>query len=188
MDISEITATHLQDEIVASIIIEEYREQVTKRMKDDQNLNILAGYIRSILQYFESYLRTELDLVKDDIGLVLDEHNSSFITYESDPGTYVFKDLSEFVFNILQPKYEASSNVIVIEFDVISMKKKLVAKAVSITKRFDENSFFKTILGFTSGWDYKHYIEYTSQKIVNLSTTNKIHLKCIVNEGSLVYR
>ena len=52
--------------------------------------------------------------------------------------------------------------------------------------RFDEKSFFSTILGFTSGWDYKHYNEYTSQNFVNLSTTNKIHLKCDVIDGSVV--
>ena len=41
-------------------------------------------------------------------------------------------------------------------------------------------------MGFISGWDYKHYNEYISQKIVNLSTTNKIHLKCDVIDGSVV--
>ena len=50
----------------------------------------------------------------------------------------------------------------------------------------NEKSFFNTILGFTSGWDYKHYSEYTSQKIVNLSITNKIHLKGDVIDGSVV--
>ena len=44
--------------------------------------------------------------------------------------------------------------------------------------RFDEKSFFSTILGFTSVWDFKHYNKHTSQKNVNLGNTNKIHLKC----------
>ena len=34
MEITDITATDLQDDIIGPIIIEEYREQVTKRMKD----------------------------------------------------------------------------------------------------------------------------------------------------------
>ena len=51
--------------------------------------------------------------------------------------------------------------------------------------RFDEKSFFSTILGFTSGWDYKHYNQYLSQKNVNLSNTYKIHLKCDVIDGSV---
>ena len=49
-----------------------------------------------------------------------------------------------------------------------------------------KNRFFITISGFNSGWDYKHYNEYTSQKIVSLSTTNKIHLNCDVIDGSVV--
>ena len=61
----------------------------------------------------------------------------------------------------------------------------MVVKNGIIAIRFDEKSFFIFILGFTSGWDYKHYNEYTSQKIVNLGSTNKIHLKCDVIEGSL---
>ena len=45
--------------------------------------------------------------------------------------------------------------------------------------------FFCNVLGFTSGWDYKHYNEYTSQKIVNLST-NKFHLKYNVVDSSVM--
>ena len=54
-----------------------------------------------------------------------------------------------------------------------------------IAIRFDEKSFFNTILGFTSGWDYKHYNKYISQKIVNSSSTNKIRLNCDVIGGSI---
>ena len=49
-----------------------------------------------------------------------------------------------------------------------------------------KNRFFSTILGFSPGWDYKHYNKYTSQKIVNLGSTNKIHLKCDCIDGSVV--
>ena len=75
MDISDITATDPQDDIIGPIIIEEYREQVTKRMKDDKYMKILAGFTSSVFQDFESYLRTEIDLVQDDIKVVLDEYN-----------------------------------------------------------------------------------------------------------------
>ena len=54
-----------------------------------------------------------------------------------------------------------------------------------IAIRFDEKSFFSTILGFISEWDYKHYIKYISQKIVNLNSTNKIHLKYDVIDSSI---
>ena len=53
----------------------------------------MAGYIRSMFQDFESYLRTEVDLVEDDIRVVLDENISIFITYELEEGVYTFRDL-----------------------------------------------------------------------------------------------
>ena len=49
-----------------------------------------------------------------------------------------------------------------------------------------KNRFFNTILGFIPGWDYKHYNKYTSQKLVNLGSTSKIHLKCDCTDGSVV--
>ena len=86
LDISDITATDLQDEIIAPNIIEEYREQVTKRTRDVGYMSILTGYVSSVFQDFESYLRIEVDLVEDDIKLVLYEYNSNFITCELEPG------------------------------------------------------------------------------------------------------
>ena len=150
LDISDNTATDLQDDIIGPIVIEEYREEVIKRMKDVGYMNIVAGYVSSIFQDFESYLRTEVDLVQNDIKLVLDEYNSSFITYELDPGIYTFKDISEALFNFLQSEYPGPSKVIDIEFDDITRKTKLVVRDGIIAARFDEKSFFSTILGFTS--------------------------------------
>ena len=186
LDISDITAADLQDDIIPPIIIEEYREQVTKRMEDVGYSNILSGYPRSVFQDFENYLRTEIDLVEDDIRLFLDEYNSSFDTYEVDPGIYNFKDLSEALFNILQHENPESSSEIVIEFDDITRKIKLVVNSGIIAVKIDEQSFFSTALGFASGWQYKHYNKYTSQKVVNLSSTNKIQLKCDCISGSIL--
>ena len=118
--------------------------------------------------------------------MVLDEYNSSFITYELEPGIYTFKDISEALFNILQSDCPGDCNFIVIEYDDINMKTKLVVQSGIIAIRFDEKSFFSTILGFTAGWDYKHYIKYISQKIVSLSNTNKIHLKSDIIDDSVV--
>ena len=186
LDISDITAVVLQDDIIAPINIEEYEKQVTKRMKDDKYMFILNFYVNSVFPDFESYLRTEADLVEDDIKLVLDEYNSSFITYELEPGIYTFKDISEALFNILQSEHPGASNVIDIEYDDITMKTELVVKSGIIATRFDEKSFFSTRLGFTPGWDYKHYNKYTSQKVLNLGSTNKIHLKCDCIDGSVL--
>ena len=66
------------------------------------------------------------------------------------------------------------------------MKTKLVVREGIIAIRFNEKSFFSTILGFTAGWDYKHYKKYVSQKVVNLGSTNKIHLHCDFIDGSVV--
>ena len=186
MDISDITAADLQDDIIAPINIEEYKEQVTKRMKDEQYMNILSIYTSSVFQEFESFLRTQIDLIEDDVKLVLDEYNSSFITYELEPGIYSYRDTSEALFYILQSEYPQSDSEILIRLDDITRKTKLVVNSGIIALRFDEKSFFSTILGFTASWDYKHYNHYLSRKIVNLSSTNKIHLKCDAIDGSVV--
>ena len=73
LDISDITATDLQDDLIAPIINEEYNEQVTKRMNDEQYMNILAIYTSIVFQDFENFRRTQIDLVEDDNKLVLDE-------------------------------------------------------------------------------------------------------------------
>ena len=66
------------------------------------------------------------------------------------------------------------------------MKTKLVVRFGVIAVRFDKKSFFSTILGFIPGWDYKQYNEHIRQKFLNLGSTNKIHLKCDVIDGSVV--
>ena len=149
-------------------------------------MNILSIFTRSVFQDFESFLRTQIDLVESDIKLVLDEYNSTFVTHEIGPGIYTYKDLSIALFNILQQEYPSSNSEILIRLDDITRKTKLVDNSGIITIRFDEKSFFSTILGFTAGWDYKHHNQYISQKIVNISNTNKIHLKCDVINGSVV--
>ena len=186
MGIEDITAADLQDEIIGPIIVEEYKEQVTKRMNDEQYMNILAIYTSSVFQNFESFLSTQIDLVEDDIKLVLEEYNSSFNTYEIKAGIYTFKDISEALFNILQSEYPGPSNVIDIEYDDITMKTKLVVRSGIIARKFDEQSFFSNVLGFTPGWDHKHYNKYISQKNLILGSTNIIHLKCDVIDGSVV--
>ena len=66
------------------------------------------------------------------------------------------------------------------------MKTKLVVVPNIIAIKFDEKSFFGTILGFQPHWDYEHYNEYIRQKIINLSTKNRKHLKCDVIDSSVV--
>ena len=186
LGIKDITATDLEDDIIGPNIIEEYKKQVTKRMNDEQYMNILAIYTSSVFQDFESFLRTQIDLVEDDIKLVLDEYISNFITYELEPGIYSYRDFAEAVFYILQFNYPQSNSEILIRLDDITRKTKLVVRSGIIAIRFDEKSFFSTILGFTPGWDYKHYNQNLSQKIVNLSNTSKINFLCDAIDGSVV--
>ena len=109
-------------------------------------------------------------MIEDDVKLVLDEYNSSFITYELEPGIHSYREISKALFNILQLEYPSSDNKILIRHDDNTRKTKLVVGSGIIAIRFDEKSFFSTILGFTAGWDYKHYNQYLSQKFVNLSS------------------
>ena len=90
------------------------------------------------------------------------------------------------MFNILQHEYPSSDSEIHIRLDDVTKKTKLVGRPGLIAIRFDEKSFFSNILGFNHGWDYKYYNQYISQKIVNLSNTNKIHLKCDCIDVSVV--
>ena len=73
LDSSDITDTKIQDEILGPIVIDENREEEAKRMKDGQYMTILGTYVRSVFQDFESFLRTGIDLVADDIKLALQE-------------------------------------------------------------------------------------------------------------------
>ena len=53
---SDTTAIDLQDGIIGPKILKEYRKEVSKRMKNDNYLDILAHYTSSMSQDFESYL------------------------------------------------------------------------------------------------------------------------------------
>ena len=88
-------------------------------------MNFLTVYIDSVFQDFESFLRTEVDLVEDNIKLFLYEHNSKFITCEITPCFYTFKDLSEVVSRKTQVGFDEIFNSIDIEFNDISMKTKM---------------------------------------------------------------
>ena len=84
-----------------------------------------------------------------------------------------------------------------IEFDDFTMKTKLNLtrfRGTIGTLRFNEKSFFHTLIGFTPHWNYKptkairadRRDVYTSDKNLNLDTIDNIHLKTNVIEGSVV--
>ena len=62
----------------------------------------------------------------------------------------------------------------------------MVVRSGFEAKEFDEKSYLGTLLGFGLHWDYRNYIDYISQKIVNLTSTIKIHLKRDVINASII--
>ena len=146
---------------------------------------LLIGYARSPFRDFEKYLTVVARLDEEDIQLILKEYNSHFITYELTPGIYSIQDISDTIHTS-----SGHMEIIQIEYDDISMKTKIILKYIGGqemfvlgTLRFDESSLFQTLLGFIPYWDYKAPVVYTSDKISNLSTVNKIDLKCDFIDG-----
>ena len=153
---------------------------------------LLVAYARSTFHDFESYLRIVVGLDEDDTQLILNQCNSNLITYESSPGIYSIKDVPDVVYSI-----EDHEGTLQIENNNINMKRKPTLGRFGETfgtLRFNEKSFFYTLLGFTPHRDYKptntiHADSpgvYTSDKILNLSTKDKFHLKCHVIDGSIL--
>ena len=99
---------------------------------------------------FKSYLRIVVGLDENDIQLILKQYNSNFALFEKSPGTYSTKDLQEAVHH---------EGTLKIENDDISMKTELILTRFGSTfgtLRFDEKSFFSTLICFTPYWDYIH--------------------------------
>ena len=134
---------------------------------------------------FESYLRIVVGLDEEDFPLILKQYISSFITYELTPGIYTIQVFSDAVHT-----FSGHTEIIQIEYDDNTMKTKILLKYIGgqkmfglATLRFDEISFFHTLLGFTPQWDYKPSNSsgvYSSNKLLNLNIINKVHLKCNV--------
>ena len=187
LNIPHITREHLLDDEIASRIIDEYHKLSQEKKNSDGYTILLLKYTRSQFRDFESYLRIRVGLDEENIQLILREYNSHFITYELSPGIYTIKDISEAVHT-----FSGHSEIIEIEYDDISMRIKIILKYKDFrenfglgTLRFDKKSFFHTLLGHDPYFDYKTPGVYTSNKILNLNTTNKIHLKCDCIDGSI---
>ena len=179
LGIQHITREHLLDDETASHIIDEYHKLSQEKKNTDGYTILLLNYSRSQFRDFECYLRIRVGLDEEDIQLILKEYNSHFITHELSPGIYTIKDISDVV-----QTFSGHSDIIEIEYDDISMKTKIILNyndwlenfAIG-TLRFDKKSFFHTLLGHDPYFDYKVPGVYTSDKILNLNTTNKIHYK-----------
>ena len=169
------------------IIIHEYHKLSHEKKNSDGYTILLLNYSRSQLRDFESYLRIRVGLDEEDIQLILKEYNSHFITFEVSPGIYTIQDISEII-----NTFSGHNEVIEIEYNDVSMKTKTILKYKDSREnfglgalRFDKKSFFHTLLGHDPYFDYKVPGVYTSDKFLNLNTTNKIHLKCGCIDGSI---
>ena len=187
LNIPHITREHLLDDETASRIIDEYHKLSQEKKKGNSYTILLLNYSRSQFRDFESYLRIRVGLDEEDIQLILKEYNSHFITYEVSPGIYTIQDISDAIHT-----FSGHTEDIEIEHNDISMKTKNILKYKGSrenfglgTLRFDKKSFFHTLLGHDPYFDYKVPGVYTSDKTLNLNTTNKIHLKCDFIDGSI---
>ena len=107
--------------------------------------------------------------------------------YSLNPGIYEVVDLNNTLKHILP------DNVKYITIDDIRLKSNL---KINQTLIFTERSFFHTILGFTQSRSYplddldSHYQiiagSYKSDKPINITGIDKIHLKCDCIQGSIV--
>ena len=153
-----------------------------KKGHSDGCIIILLGYARSSLQGFEILLRLKVSLDEDDLQLIAKQWKSIFITYETPTGIYAISVLPEVVYTMKD--YEGTLQI---EYDDISLKTKIIlirSGGTLGTLEFDQRSFFY-FLEFTSYWDCKLPHTYTCEKIENLSTINKIHIKSDVIDGFL---
>ena len=117
---------------------------------------------------------------EDNFQLILKQCNSNFVTYEISPGIYSIEDISGAVYTMGDHE-----RTLPIEDDDISLKTKFNISRFGgsfRTLRFD----VKTFLGCAPYWDSGPTTAihaespgvYTSDKILNLSTIDKYHLKC----------
>ena len=63
-EISDIKTTDLQDEIIFSVTIEEYKKEESKRMKSDLYMNIIAVYNSSMFKILKVFSEQRLIWLK----------------------------------------------------------------------------------------------------------------------------
>ena len=167
-----------------------YWELRSEKSSTDGYIFFLMAYARSPFRDFEGYLRSVVGLDENDIQLISKQYTADFVTNELDPANYTIEDLQEAIYLLGDHK-----GTLQIEYDYLNKKTKLILTRFGSdfgTLRFDEKSCFHTLLGFTPFWSYKPTNPFHSDfpsvyvidKVLNLYTINKVHLKCDVIDGS----
>ena len=131
-----------------------------------------------------------MQLTYDEIIDVLDLEyiSTKRIGYSLNPGIYEIVDLNNTLKHILPDNVEIS-----ITIDDIRLKSNL---KINQTLIFTEKSFFYTILGFTQSRSYplddiNGFYQliaglYRSDRPINITGIDKVHLKCDFLQGSIV--
>ena len=180
--------------------IELHTEQVRKK-----GLILIKDYSLSSLDMFKNEILEELKRVKyndlEDMvyrfqltyNEIIDVLDLKYIPtkrtgYTLNPGIYEVVDLNNTLKYILPDNVKVS-----ITIDDIRLKSNLKLNQTLI---FTEKSFFYTILGFTQSRSYPledidgHYQiiagSYKSDRPINITGIDKIHLKCDCIQGSIV--
>ena len=129
-----------------------------EKSRTDGYYIFLRSYLQSPFRDFESYLRILTGKNEDDIQLIIKQNKSKFKTYRISPGGYTFENLavvlsrgfgSEFELRgRMRPdnKYDMSDSVLI---DDVSLFTKLTLKPDITALKFNDKSFFNTILGFS---------------------------------------
>ena len=180
--------------------IELHTEKVRKKgliLIKDYSLSSLDMFKNEILEEIKKAKYNDLEDLVYRMQLTYDESidvlDLKYIPtkksgYTLDPGVYEVIDLNNTLKYILPDNVKVS-----ITIDDIRLKSNL---KINQTLVFTENSFFYTILGFTRSHSYPlDDIEgfyqliagsYKSEKPINITGIDKIHLKCDCIQGSIV--
>ena len=180
--------------------IELHVEQVRKKgliLINDYSLSSLGMFKDEILEELKNVKYNDLEdlvyifkLTYDEIMDILDLKYipTKRTGYSLDPGIYEVVDLNNTLNHILPNNVKVN-----ITIDDIRLKSNL---KINQTLIFTERSFFYTILGFTQSRSYplddidSHYQilagSYKSDKPINITGIDKIHLKCDCIQGSIV--
>ena len=153
LGIPNITDDHLENETLAPRIINTYWKLRSDKSSHDGYIILLMGYARSPFRDFESYLRIVIGLEEDNIRLILKQYNEKLVTYELEPGKYAIEDIQEAVYPLGDHE-----GTLQIEYDDLNKITKLVLTRFGSTfgtLKFDDKSFFHTLLGFDPYWDSK---------------------------------
>ena len=180
--------------------IELHVEQVRKKgliLINDYSLSSLGMFKDEILEELKNVKYNDLEdlvyrfkLTYDEIMDILDLKDipTKRTGYSLNPGIYEVIDLNNTLKNILPNNINVNFTI-----DDIRLKSNL---KINQTLIFTERSFFYTILGFTQSRSYplndidSHYQiiagSYTSDRPINITGIDKIHLKCDCIQGSIV--